>query len=189
MEAPLLFATDNTYKRLPLVKNLETVMTFLLQRLKEELHSEPQPRNDEIDRLSSALLELFDGYDSATAGTEKRSSCRGDRSCFRPEGNSWKFEGNLWRRPMVVYTARRERFRAFPAGPVCPWCGSPDCLTSWQKRTCPPSKTCSIFFRDDMKIAAQFTGLRKRFPGSNRPSWEGSLLQISVSTEEERSLR
>ena len=55
MEAPLLFAAENTYKRLPLIKNLETVMTFLLQRLKEELHSEAQPRNDEIDRLSSAL--------------------------------------------------------------------------------------------------------------------------------------
>jgi ATP-dependent DNA helicase RecG len=71
MEAPLLFATDNTYKRLPLVKNLETVMTFLLQRLKKELHSEPQPRNDEIDRLSSALLELFNGYDNATQEQKK----------------------------------------------------------------------------------------------------------------------
>jgi len=71
MEAPLLFAAGNTYKRLPLVKNLETVMTFLLQRLREEFHSEPQPRNDEIDRLSSALLELFDGYDSASQEQKK----------------------------------------------------------------------------------------------------------------------
>jgi ATP-dependent DNA helicase RecG len=71
MEAPLLFATGNTYKRLPLVKNLETVMTFLLRRLKEELHSERQPRNDEIDRLSSALLELFDGYDSVPQEQKK----------------------------------------------------------------------------------------------------------------------
>ena len=64
MEAPLLFATENAYKRLPRIKNLETVMTSLLHRLKEELHGEPQRRHDEIDRLSSALIELFDGYDS-----------------------------------------------------------------------------------------------------------------------------
>ena len=71
MEAPLLFVMDNTYKRLPLVKNLETVMTFLLKRLKEELHSEPQPLTDQIDKLSSALLELFDGYDSASHEQKK----------------------------------------------------------------------------------------------------------------------
>ena len=36
MEAPLLFAAGNSYNRLSLIKNLETVMTFLLRRLKEE---------------------------------------------------------------------------------------------------------------------------------------------------------
>ena len=72
MEAPLLFAAENTYKRLPLIKNLETVMTFLLQRLGEELHREAQPQNDEIDKLSSALAELFDGYDSAPQEQKKK---------------------------------------------------------------------------------------------------------------------
>ena len=33
-----------------------------------------------------------------------------------------------------------------------------------------------------MKTAGQFAGSRKRFPGSGRPSREGSPLRISVST-------
>ena len=71
MEAPLLFAAGNAYRRLPLVKNLEMVMTFLLRRLREELHSEPRPRNDEMDRLSYELLELFHGYDSTPQEQKK----------------------------------------------------------------------------------------------------------------------
>lgn len=71
MEAPLLFATGNAYERLPLVKNLETAMTFLLRRLREELHSEPQPRSDELDMLSYELLKLFDGYDSVSQKQKK----------------------------------------------------------------------------------------------------------------------
>ena len=39
-------------------------MTSLLHRLKEEHRREPQLRHDEIDRLSSALIELFDSFDS-----------------------------------------------------------------------------------------------------------------------------
>jgi ATP-dependent DNA helicase RecG len=64
LEAPLLFAMDNACKRLPRIKNLETVMTSLLHRLKEELHGEPQLHHDEIDRLASALIELFDSFES-----------------------------------------------------------------------------------------------------------------------------
>jgi ATP-dependent DNA helicase RecG len=71
MEAPLLFATGNGYNRLPLIKNLETVMTSLLRRLRKELNSKPQPLNSAIDRLSGALLELFNGYDSLSPEQKK----------------------------------------------------------------------------------------------------------------------
>ena len=71
IEAPLLFAAGDSYKRLSLVKNLETVMAFLLHRLIEKLRDEPQLRNDEIDRRSHALLELFDGYDGASLEQKK----------------------------------------------------------------------------------------------------------------------
>ena len=71
MEAPLLFAAGNGYNRLPLIKNLGAVMTSLLRRLRKELNSKPQPLNSEIDRLSSPLLELFDGYDSLSQEQKK----------------------------------------------------------------------------------------------------------------------
>ncbi len=64
MEAPLLFATGNAYEHLPLIKNLETVMTFLLRRLREELHGKPQSLSKEIDRFIDILLQLFNGYDN-----------------------------------------------------------------------------------------------------------------------------
>ncbi len=133
MEAPLLFATENTYKRLPLVKNLETVMTFLLQRLKEELHSEPQPRNDEIDRLSSALLELFDGYDSATQEQKKDrlAEAIGHVSALKAiAGNPRAISGED-RRSSIHQ--EEERFLAFPPCFVCPWCGSSGVSTSGKK--------------------------------------------------------
>jgi ATP-dependent DNA helicase RecG len=71
IEAPLSFAAGNGYNRLPLVKNLGTVMTFLLRRLRQELNSKPQHPNGEMDRLSGELLELFDGYDSLSPEQKK----------------------------------------------------------------------------------------------------------------------
>jgi ATP-dependent DNA helicase RecG len=64
MEAPLTFATGDSYNRLSLIKNLETVMTSLLRHLKQEIGREKHPsRKDELDGLSDTLLNLFDGYD------------------------------------------------------------------------------------------------------------------------------
>lgn len=71
MEVPLLFAAGNAYEHLPLVKNLETVMTILLRRLRDQLHRKLQPQNDEMDRLSYKLLKLFNGYDSAPQEQKK----------------------------------------------------------------------------------------------------------------------
>lgn len=72
MEAPLLFAVGNAYERLPFVKNLERVMTFLLRHFREELHNQPQQQSDEMDRLSYALLKLFAGYESAPQEQKKK---------------------------------------------------------------------------------------------------------------------
>lgn len=71
MEAPLLFAAENGYSRLPLIKNLEVAMTSLLRSLKEALSSGPEPLNREMDRLTDTLLGLFDGYDRASPEQKK----------------------------------------------------------------------------------------------------------------------
>ena len=71
MEAPLLFAQENGYSRLPLIKNLGEVMTSLLRRLRKELSNKPQALNSEIERLSNILLELFDGYDKLSPEQKK----------------------------------------------------------------------------------------------------------------------
>ena len=65
MEAPLAFAMGDSYNRLSLIKNLETVMTSLLRHLKQGIGREEQrSRKDELDGLSDTLLNLFDGYDA-----------------------------------------------------------------------------------------------------------------------------
>ena len=64
MEAPLAFAMGDSYNRLSLIKNLETVMTSLLQQLKREIKRDRHgSQKDELERLSDTLLNLFDGYD------------------------------------------------------------------------------------------------------------------------------
>ena len=65
IEAPLAFAMGDSYNRLSLIKNLETVMTSLLRHLKQGIGREEQrSRKDELDGLSDTLLNLFDGYDA-----------------------------------------------------------------------------------------------------------------------------
>ena len=64
LEAPLLFASGDSYKRLLLIKNLGAVMISLLRRLRKDLADKSKPLKDEIDRLSHSLLELFADYDS-----------------------------------------------------------------------------------------------------------------------------
>lgn len=61
MEAPLLFASEDSYHRLPLIKNLGAVMTALIERL--DLNKKTNPSNSELDRISHALAELFNGFD------------------------------------------------------------------------------------------------------------------------------
>ncbi len=64
MEGPLAFAMGDSYNRLPLIKNLETVMTALLRHMKQDIGREEQrSRKDELNRLSDKLLNLFEGYD------------------------------------------------------------------------------------------------------------------------------
>jgi ATP-dependent DNA helicase RecG len=71
MEAPLLFASGSAYNRLPLIKNLGVVMTSLTRSLTKGLKNKPKPLISEIDRLSKALLGLFDGYDSLSPQEKK----------------------------------------------------------------------------------------------------------------------
>ncbi len=65
MEAPIAFATEDSYNRLSQIKNLERVMTSLLRQLKEGILCEKhQSRKDQIDALCDTLLNIFDGYDT-----------------------------------------------------------------------------------------------------------------------------
>jgi ATP-dependent DNA helicase RecG len=65
MEAPIAFASADTYNRLSQIKNLEKVMISLLRRMKEGIRGEEyRSRKNELDRLSDSLLNLFGGYDT-----------------------------------------------------------------------------------------------------------------------------
>ncbi len=67
-----MFVTDNDYDRLPLVKNLEGVMTGLSQQIRDEINRDiPEPQKDEIERLSVTLAKLFKGYDSLSREKKK----------------------------------------------------------------------------------------------------------------------
>jgi ATP-dependent DNA helicase RecG len=65
MEAPLAFATGDSYNRLSQIKNLEKVMTSLLRQVKEGIMGEEhRSRKNQLDVLCEAMLNLFDGYDT-----------------------------------------------------------------------------------------------------------------------------
>lgn len=72
MEAPLSFAAGDSFGRIELVKNLETVMTTLVRQLLDGIHSEAsETRKREIQQISLAMLNLFDGYDSLVTELKK----------------------------------------------------------------------------------------------------------------------
>jgi len=74
IEAPLLFAAENAYGRLSLVKNLEAVMMSLLVRLREEFHNiNQQPQNNEAAKVIGVLVKLFDNYDRSSPERRKDS--------------------------------------------------------------------------------------------------------------------
>ena len=50
LEAPLLFASGDSYKRLLLIKNLGAVMTSLLRSLIKDLDSITSSHNNEIEK-------------------------------------------------------------------------------------------------------------------------------------------
>lgn len=63
MEAPLLFATDMDFHRLSQVRNLDTLMISLLQRLKEGIQTvPPSTQREELLRISLILWNGFQGY-------------------------------------------------------------------------------------------------------------------------------
>jgi ATP-dependent DNA helicase RecG len=64
MERPLSFVLEDFYKRLSLIKNLETPMTSLLKRMKQEIGREGDPsEKKELDGISCNLLLLFEGFE------------------------------------------------------------------------------------------------------------------------------
>ena len=64
MEAPLIFTAEGGFDRLSLVRNLETVMTSLAQRIKNWVNGDiPESQGLEIKRIASFLMKLFNGYD------------------------------------------------------------------------------------------------------------------------------
>jgi len=78
IESPLAFASGNSYNRISLIKNLGTVMTSLLRKMKAGIRrdGDRSPRQNELDRLLAMLLELFDGYDALTPERKKdRLAC------------------------------------------------------------------------------------------------------------------
>lgn len=73
MESPLAFASEDSYSRISLIKNLGTVMISLLRQMEEEIRhngDRSAPRN-EIDRILVVLLELFNGYDTLAPERKK----------------------------------------------------------------------------------------------------------------------
>jgi len=73
MESPLAFASEDSYNRISLIKNLGTVMTSLLRQLEEGIRRDfdQSPRQNELDRLLAMLLALFDGYETLTPEIKK----------------------------------------------------------------------------------------------------------------------
>jgi len=73
MESPLAFASEDSYNRISLIKNLGTVMTSLLRQLEEGIRRDfdQSPRQNELDRLLTMLLALFDGYETLTPEIKK----------------------------------------------------------------------------------------------------------------------
>ena len=68
MEAPVAYASENAYRRLAQVKNLETVMTALLRQFKERIREEVhRSRKEALDGPCDQLILLFSGYDELTA--------------------------------------------------------------------------------------------------------------------------
>jgi ATP-dependent DNA helicase RecG len=63
MEAPLSFAAGNSFSRIALVKNLESVMTALVRQLQDGIQCETSTRKGKLRRISLALMNLFNGYD------------------------------------------------------------------------------------------------------------------------------
>jgi len=79
IESPLVFATESADDRLSLVRNLETVMTSLAQRIKDRVEREiPPSQRFEIERIAGLLMELFNGYDSASPECKRGRSCCGN---------------------------------------------------------------------------------------------------------------
>jgi len=65
IEAPIVFASRDSYKHLSRITNLEKVMIALLRHLKEEIkHSETLSQNNELNATVAVLLDIFNGYDS-----------------------------------------------------------------------------------------------------------------------------
>ena len=77
MEAPLLFASQDGYRRLPRIRNLGEVMISLVRILIDHLEKKPNAMADEMGRLSRALLALFDGYDGRSPLDKKARLAEG----------------------------------------------------------------------------------------------------------------
>lgn len=66
MEAPLAFASGDSYNRVRLIKNLGNLMNSLLRQLEEGIRADAKPSGqpDERAGLFEKLMRLFDGFDS-----------------------------------------------------------------------------------------------------------------------------
>ena len=184
--------SGDSYNRLSLIKNLETVMTSLLRHLKEGIGREEQrSRKDELDGLSDTLLNLFDGYDALPQEQKRDRLSRATPLLSKLKTISAKrIDDGGGKRTKDRRRRRRGMPRMFSPGRSNSSRGSVRGSPHFSpEKTSPPSKTCSIFFHDGTRIVGRFPGLRKRFPGSGRPSWAESHRRIPVSTAEEESLR
>jgi len=77
IEAPIAFAMENSYQRLSMVRNLETVMMSLLQQLQQAIKQGMHPSlKSELERLSDCLLDLFHGYDVLPIEEKKKRLAR-----------------------------------------------------------------------------------------------------------------
>ncbi|MHB8769691.1 MAG: ATP-dependent DNA helicase RecG [Syntrophales bacterium] len=73
MAAPLFFAQEYASDRPSLVRDLETVMTSLAQRiLSRARHAVPPPQRAEVINIARQLVKLFNGYDGKPQEYKKR---------------------------------------------------------------------------------------------------------------------
>ena len=67
MEAPLMFASENAYEHLPLVKNLAPFLISCIEAIRQTLNLHRSPGKKEIDLLLRQMQLRFEGFDGAEA--------------------------------------------------------------------------------------------------------------------------